>query len=84
MGNADEDALKALQDGFDCRNESHKQIYYKIVRDYMFDKLSEIKLLKIKLKNDEESFKNKEESYNDYIESLEKQVEMVFSLLNKK
>jgi hypothetical protein len=36
MGNPDEDALKALRDGFESKDESYKKLCYSIVRDYIF------------------------------------------------
>jgi len=73
MGNPDEDALKALRDGFESTDESYKRLCYKILRDYINDKVLETKLLQIKLERKEESYKKIIKIQEQYIEDLKNQ-----------
>ena len=73
MGNPDEDALKTLRDGFESTDESYKRLCYKILRDYINDKVLETKLLQIKLERKEESYKKIIKIQEQYIEDLKNQ-----------
>lgn len=75
MGNPDEDALKALRDGFESTDESYKRLCYKILRDYINDKVLETKLLQIKLESNDNLNERKEESYKKIIKIQEQYIE---------
>ena len=70
MGNPDEDALKALRDGFESKDESYKKLCYSIVRDYIFDRKLEIQELNIRLESKEKQLEMKEEVIKELKESF--------------